>query len=72
MTGAQLKLIISELPNDIEIFIDDGNMLSPICGNFEVVKTLIGEVLEEKEILILSPCKCEIKEEYEEENFNLN
>lgn len=74
MTIRQLIAKLQGLPPDMEIFIDDGNMLSPVCCESAGVTTaMIGESLEESEIFILEPCFCQVEEEAEEdESFNLN
>jgi len=70
----ELLEILKNLNPNVEVFIDDGNMLSPMCGNYEVVKVAIGETIETSEILMLRPCQCNVEQEenQEIEAFNLN
>lgn len=61
------------LPPDMEIFIDDGNSLTPVCGESgEVMSVAIGETIEPIDIFVIEPCACEIEAEPEDELFNLN
>lgn len=57
------------LPDEMEMFIDDGNMLSPVCCESagQSVAT-IGETTIPIDIFIIEPCACKS----EDENFKLN
>lgn len=71
MTIKQLRSLLKGLPADMEVFIDDGNMLSPVCSESgDIASIAIGETIIPTDILIISPCVCEVEEN--EEAFNLN
>ncbi len=71
MTILQIKLLIMHLPDDMEMFIDDGNSFTPVCGESgEVMSVSIGNTIEPMDIFVIEPCACETP--IPDKSFNLN
>lgn len=78
MNVGRLKKLLNRLPNDIEIFIDMGEDMGLIqlCGKtgLEIIPfTEIEnpELVNEKQIMVFSPCFCHVDEENQEEEKTL-
>ena len=73
MTVAELKLLIEDLPDDMDVFMPFGeDDLITVCYVKSDVVEIDLEEVEKKKILILQPCDCEIEYNENEGKPNLN
>lgn len=70
MTVGKLKKLLNRLPNDIEILIDTGDDLTPLCNKTNMEVLPLGKTpddIEEVQVLIFNVCYCGVDENNEEE-----